>query len=454
MKISSLFSNKEFYKSLFAIAVPIMLQNLINSFVNVVDTVMIGRLGTVEIAAVGLGNNVFFFYMILLFGICSGGSVFIAQFWGKRDLPGIRRTVGLSIVMSLFIGGIFTLAVVFLPERIIGIYSTDPAVIATGAIYLRRLAPAFLPFAIGQVFFLSLRSIEQVKAPMVTTIIALSINVVLNWLWIFGIGPFPALGVAGAASATAVARFTEAVLLVCISYRRKFAIAGTLRELLSFNRAFIARFARIVAPVMINEFIWSFGVTMQNIIFARTHTDAIAAFNITGTVSQLTWVLFIGMGSGVAVLIGKKIGEGDHAAARDYAFRILCFTPLVAVGAAGVLIPISRFIPLIFKVNPPVLAAAGQMMMILALYYPCRAFNMSMTIGICRAGGDTVFCAFYDVIFMWSIALPAAAIASFIFHAPFWLIYLLVLSEEFFKLLAGLWRFRSGKWLHDVTTGL
>ncbi|MDR3249174.1 MAG: polysaccharide biosynthesis C-terminal domain-containing protein [Treponema sp.] len=429
MRLPAVFNNKEFYKKLFAIAVPIMLQNFINSFVNVVDTVMIGRLGTVEIAAVGLGNNVFFFYMIILFGICSGGSVFIAQFWGKRDLPGIRRTVGLCIVISLFIGAIFTLGIVCKPDWIIGIYSQDPAVIETGARYLRYLAPSFLPFAIGQVFFLSLRAVEQVKAPMVTTLIALSINVVLNWLWIFGIGPFPVMGVAGAASATVVARFTEAVLLVGISYRRKFAIAGPLREMFAFNAAFVSR-------------------------FARTHTDAIAAFNITGTVSQLTWVLFIGLGSGIGVLIGKKIGEGDHAAARDYAFRILCFAPLVAVGAAGVLIPASRAIPLIFKVNTEVLIAAAQMMVILACVYPLRAFNMSMVVGICRAGGDTVFCAVYDVAFMWIISLPSAAIASFVFHAPFWFIYLLVLSEELFKFGTGLWRFRSGKWLHDVTTGL
>jgi putative MATE family efflux protein len=454
MPVKAIFLDKKFYTSLFAIAVPIMLQNLMNSFVNVVDTVMIGRLGTVEIAAVGLGNNVFFFYMIVLFGISSGGAVFIAQFWGKRDLPGIRKTLGLGILVSLAIGGVFTLAAALVPERILGIYSTDPAVIATGASYLRYLAPSFLPFAVSQAIALSLRSVEEVKIPMVTTLAALSINVVLNWLWIFGIGPFPALGVAGAALATTVSRYTEALLLVVLSYRGKFAIAGSLRELCAFNRVFIARFARIVAPVIANEFIWSLGVTAQNVIFARTHTDAIAAFNITGTVSQLTWVLFIGLGNGIGVLIGKRIGEGDYAGARDYALRILCFTPLAAVGAAFVLIPISRMMPLIFKVNPEVLSSAAQMMIILACAYPWRAFNMSMVVGICRAGGDTMFCAVYDVTFMWLVALPAAAIASFVFHAPFWLIYLLVLSEEFFKFIAGLWRFRSGKWLHDVTRGL
>jgi Na+-driven multidrug efflux pump len=126
----------------------------------------------------------------------------------------------------------------------------------------------------------------------------------------------------------------------------------------------------------------------------------------------------------------------------------------MAVGAAFVLIPISRLMPLIFKVNTEVLSTAMMMMIVLACAYPWRAFNMAMVVGICRAGGDTVFCAVYDVAFMWLVALPAAAIASFVFHVPFWVIFLLVLSEEFFKFIAGLWRFRSGKWLHDVTRGL
>jgi putative MATE family efflux protein len=454
MKITKLFSDKDFYKKLFAIAIPIMLQNLVNSFVNVLDTVMIGRLGTVEIAAVGLGNNVFFFYMILLFGICSGGAVFIAQFWGKRDIGGIRKTVGLCCVINLFIGGGFTLAGLLVPERIMGIYSTDGDVIRAGALYLRYLAPSFLPFAVAQVLVLSLRSIEQVKAPMATSIAALSINAVLNWLWIFGVGPFPAMGVAGAAMATTVSRFTETLLLIGIIRRKNYPIIGPAREMFNFNRAFISRFFRIVAPIMMNEFAWSLGVSMQNIIFARTHTDAIAAFNITGTISQLTWVLFIGLGNGVGVLIGKKIGEGDHAGARNYALKIIFFVPLAALAAAAVLIPISYVIPLIFKVNEAVLRTAAQMLFILAAAYPFRAFNMAMVVGICRAGGDTVFCAIYDTAFMWAIALPAAAAASFFFGAPFWVIYMLVVSEELFKMAAGVWRFRSGKWLRDVTRGL
>jgi putative MATE family efflux protein len=419
-----------------------------------IDTVMIGRLGTVEIAAVGLGNNVFFFYLIILFGISSGGSIFTAQFWGKHDIAGIRKNVGLLIRINLFVGLLFTLAAALFPYQIIGIYSRDPEVIKAGGIYLKFLAPSFIPFAVSQAFTLSLRSIERVQVPMVTTAVALSVNVTLNFLLIFGMGPFPVMGVAGAALATSIARFVEVIALVGISYRRKYAIAGSLRELTGFNRFYLRRFFSIALPVIINEFIWSAGVITQNIIFARTGTEAVAAFNITGTVSQLTWVFFIGLGNGVSVLIGKKIGEGDHAAARDYASRIIRFAPLMAVVAACVLIPISRLIPFIFKVNQEVLAAASVMFIIQAATYPCRAFNMSMVVGICRAGGDTVFCAIYDIAFMWLVALPAAAIASFVFHAPVWLVYICVFSEEPLKFFAGLWRYRSGKWLHNVTEGL
>ena len=204
-----LFDNKAFYKSLFAIALPIMAQNLINSLVNILDTVMIGRLGTVEIAAVGLGNNFFFLYNMFLFGICSGGSIFTAQFWGKKDALGIRKNMGLCALLSLSMAVLFTLATLFVPELILRVYSQDQALIPVGAIYLRALSPAFLPYAVSFVCILTLRSIERVRLTVVSTIIALSINLVLNYVFIFGLGPIPALGVLGAAVATVIARFTE-----------------------------------------------------------------------------------------------------------------------------------------------------------------------------------------------------------------------------------------------------
>jgi putative MATE family efflux protein len=445
-----LFDNKAFYKSLFVVALPIALQNLVNSLVNMVDTVMIGRLGAVEIASVGLGNNVFFLYALIVFGICSGGAIFTAQFWGKRDVAGVRRNTGFCLLLALVLGLVFGLVGFLIPEKIMRVYSRDPDVIKSGALYLRTLSLSFVPFAIGQVFSLSLRSIEKLKLPMYCTFAALAINVTLNYFLIFGVGPFPKMGVAGAALGTVIARFIEAGILLSVSYKKKYALAGSLRELASFNRLYVAKFFRVCIPVILNEIFWASGITMQNIIFGRTGTDALAAFNITGTFSQLTWSLFMGLGNGVAILIGMKIGEGKDNEARDYASRIVVFAPLVALGGVLVLIPLSLFLPFIFNVNPAVLTAASAMFIILSVLYPFKAFNMVMVVGICRAGGDTVFCGIYDTVFMWLIALPLAASASYFFHAAPAVIFLCMNIEEIIKLIPGILRYKSGKWLHNV----
>jgi len=446
-----LFDDKGFYRSLFLIALPIMLQNLLSSFVNLIDTVMIGQLGTVEIAGVGLGNQVFFLLNMILFGVCSGGGVFTAQFWGKKDIHGIRKTTGLCLTIVILVAAIFTAACISIPARIIGVYSTDPAVIAAGSEYLRAVAPCFIPFAITFVFTLVMRTIQKVKLSMATTFIALGTNVLFNWFLIFGIGPFPRLGVTGAAIATVIARVLETVILVSVSYGRKYALAGSLKELFGFDREMTKRYFLIAMPVIVNELIWSFGITAQNAIFARTHTDAIAAFNIVNTLSNLTWAIFIGLGNGCSVLIGNKIGAGEELAARSYASRITRFGPLLAAGVAIFLLPLSRLLPFIFNVDESVFRIIFAMILILAISYPFRAFNMSMIIGVCRAGGDTVFSVFYDVFFMWGFALPLAAVASFVFHAPAWAIYLCLCTEDPLKMILGIWRLKSGKWLRNVT---
>ncbi len=451
MIITTLFDDKNFYRNLFTIAIPIMLQNLINSLVNMVDTVMIGRLGTTEIAAVGLGNQVFFLYTMILFGIGSGGAVFTAQFWGKRDIPGIRRTTGLSLALALAVAALFTAAAAWAGERVIGVYSRDPEVIRLGGAYLKTLAPSFAPFALSFVFTLMMRSTEKVRLPMVATLISLSLNVGLNVVLIFGLGPIPALGVVGAALATVASRLTETAILLIAAYGRSYAMAGSFKELFGFDAAFIRRFLFIALPVIVNELLWALGVTAQNIIFARTRTEAIAAFNITNTVSQLAWVFFIGVGNGAAVLIGKKIGEGSESLARSYAGRLVRFAPLAAAAIALLLVPLSLLLPYLFKVGPAVLDITSGMFVILALSYPFRAFNMSMIIGVCRAGGDTMFSVLYDIVFMWLFSLPAAAAASFIFGAPVWVVYFFVAVEDPLKMLLGLARLRSGKWLRNVT---
>jgi putative MATE family efflux protein len=304
------------------------------------------------------------------------------------------------------------------------------------------------------VFGLTLRAVEKVRLAFVVAIIALFLSGILNYLFIFGAGPIPAMGVVGAARATLISRIVQVIILVTVSYVKKYVPAGSLKEIFGFNRYYLRQFLPITMPVIINEILWSLGITLQHVIFARTSTDAVAAVNITNTVSMLTWVLFIGLGSSVSVLIGKKIGERNEQTARDYASKIVRFVPLLAVCAAMVLFPVSLLLPFVFNVNPETLALAFTMFIILCCSYPFRAFNMCMVIGICRAGGDTVFCAVYDIVLMWLVTLPLMFIGGFVLHAPVWVLYLFIGIEAPLKASLGFWRFRSGKWLRNVTDGL
>jgi putative MATE family efflux protein len=449
-----------FYSTLFSIAIPITLQNLLQTFVSMLDTIMVGQLGSVEIAAVGLANQIFFVLNMILFGISSGGSVFIAQFWGKKDISGIRHTLGITLSLSFIVSIVFTAGAVFFPRSLIGLYSHDERVIELGAQYLRYVGLSYPLMAISLAYQIAFRSTGHVNLPMISTAVSFLVNAFGNWILIFGVNRqfsgmhlfIPALGVQGAAIATVIARIVELAITLGYSYRHHFEAAGPLHRLLSFNRNFIARFLKIAFPVIVNESLWGLGITMQNSIFSHASTDAIAAFNITGTISQLTWVFFIGVGNGAGIIIGKKIGEGHNNEARRYANRFAWFMPVMAVVIGILLFPLSLALPYLFKVVEPGIIRQGQLMLrILMCMYPENAFNMCYIVGICRSGGDTIYAAFNDIFWMWAIALPLGACAAFIWHCEPYQIYLFLQIEQILKLITGLLRLKSGKWLHNVT---
>jgi putative MATE family efflux protein len=450
---------KGFYRSLFIIAVPIILQNLMQTFINMLDTIMVGRLGATEIAAVGLGNQVFFMLNMVLFGISSGGSIFIAQFWGKKDFKGIQHTLGITLSASFLVSLVFMTCALIMPDTIIGWYSRDPDVIAKGAAYLRVVGISYPLMAVSFAYQLAFRSTEHVRLPMFSTGLSLILNLVFNWLLIFGFtvsaGPVhfivPACGVVGAAVATVISRAVELLVTVTYAYAHHFEAAGKIRVMLGFSRSYVARLLRVVFPVLINETLWGLGITIQNSIFAHAGTNAIAAFNITNTISQLTWVFFIGMGNAAAIIIGKRIGAGLEKDARAYANRFAWFMPLMGLLIGLFLYPLSLLLPAIFNVGPYIIEMAQLMLYVLIAFYPFNAFNMLTVVGICRSGGDTVFAAFNDIGWMWIIAIPLGCCAAFIWKEPPWVIFICLETEQFFKTAAGIWRIRSGRWLHNVT---
>lgn len=448
--------DKQFYKSLLFLAIPVILQNMVNSFINILDTIMVGKLGEVAIAAVGLGNQVFFFYNMILFGITSGGGIFVAQYWGKKDISNIRRSVGITLSCSIGVSLVFFVVAQTIPELVLGFYSQDLEVITLGANYLKIAAWSYPIFAISMVFSLSFRSTEQAKVPMVATIISLCTNALFNFLLIFGVvyngtTIIPRFGINGAAIATVLSRIIECILLLTIGYKKKLAPAGKPKELFSFGTALFSKYLRIGIPVIINETLWSFGITLQNRVYARAGTDVIAAFNISNTISQISWVFLMGIGNAAAVLIGKRIGEGNTELAYKYSHRVAILSPIVAFFVALLLIPLSKTLGFFFSVDQAILVQAAGMLKILIFYYPFKAFNMTMIVGVCRSGGDTVFSAIGDTIFMYCVSIPLASYVAFTLHAPAMLIFACLNIDDLCKFVILLWRLLSKKWLHNVT---
>lgn len=436
-----------FYSSLFTIAIPISLQALLQNFVNMLDTVMIGRLGSVEIAAVGLGNQIFFILNMILFGITSGGGVFIAQFWGKKDLGGIRRSLGLMTLIAAFVALVFTVLGLLIPHQLIRIYSPDPDVVRVGGEYLRLACLSYIPTAISFSITLALRSTERVKLPLVCTSVSLLTNAGANYLLIFVAG----LGVKGAAIATVFSRLVELVILLSWTYSHGYEICGRLRELLGFDWSFVFKYLKIAFPVIVNETFWGLGTSVYNGIYAHAGTDSFTAYSITGTISQLTWVFCMGFGNGIGVLIGKRIGEKKKDEAKGYALRSMWFMPLVGAVVGVLLLPLSKLLPFLFNVEPEIIKMATQILMILILLYPFNSFCMDWVVGVCRAGGDTVFSAVGELIVLWGVAIPLGYVAAFVLHLPAPMIFLFLSSESIVKTIIGAIRVLSGKWLHEVT---
>jgi putative MATE family efflux protein len=420
------------------------------------DTVMVGQLGSVDIAAAALGNQVFFVMTIMQFGIVSGGSIFISQYWGKKDLSGVHRTMGITLSAATVISVLFFLIAFFIPDKVLSLYTKDVLVIERGAAYLRTVSPSYILIGIGFAFAHALRSTERVVLPTAATAVATVLNAVLNYVFIFGFsvrGKTLILerGLVGAAIATDISRIVEFLILIIIPYVKHYEAAVNPKYYFQTQTGFFARYVRIAFPVFFNECLWGIGVSVQNSIYGHSGTDVIAAFNIMNTNSSLIWTFFIGCGNAAAIIIGKKIGEGSRDESVAIAKRLVKFMALCAAGLAVLLIPLALLLPYFFKVEPEVISMARVFILMTAALYPLFAVCMCMVVGVCRSGGDTLYATIMDIGFMWAISIPLGFLAVSVFHLPFWAIFLCLHSEDIFKTTMGLIRLKSGKWLHDVT---
>ena len=444
------YRDREYFYEMRKIAIPIIIQQLMFSLLNMLGVIFVGQKGEVSVAAVGLAGQVAFLLNLVHFGIISGAAMFTAQFWGRQDIPNLRRVLGLCLILALSASLIFFALAQFLPHQILSIYSKDAEVIRLGADYIRTFSWTFLFFAITFSYALVMRSTGNVRLPTAVSVVALSLSTVLSYALIFGKLGLPEVGIRGAAIAAVIARAFECVMLITITYATKSPVAASLRELTDFDSAFIGKVIKPMLPVILNELFWSLGITTYNIIYGRMGTESFAAMSIVGTIEQVAFVIFIGISNATSVLVGNRIGADKEDEAFTYAGRSL---GLGIVGGLliGLLLQLVKGPVLsLYNVSPEVIENAGLLINVITLFLWVRVNNMTIVVGILRAGGDTRFSLFLDGIIIWIVGVPMAYLGAFVFGLPVYFVYLCAMSEEVAKWVLGIFRYRSRKWINNL----
>lgn len=449
-RILDYYRDPEYFSEMRKLALPIITGQFMFSVMNMAGVVFVGQKGETAVAAVSLAGQAAFLLNLVHFGVVSGAAMFTAQFWGRRDIQNLRRVLGMSMGLALAAALIFLLISQLAPEKFLGIYSEDPAVIRLGTEYMRIFSWSFLITAITSSFAMVMRSTGEVKPPMYIGAGALALNTLLSYGFIFGKFGLPELSINGAAVANVIARALECAALVAFIYVRKSPVAASLRELTDLNAAFMGRVLKPMLPVILNELFWSLGITAYSAIYGRMGTDAIATVNIISSVEQVAFVIFIGISNATSVLVGNRIGAGKEEEAYLYAGRS------IGLGAAGgilmglLLQAVKWPILSLYNVSPEVIHNASLVMNVASLFLWVRVNNMTIVVGILRAGGDTRFSLFVDGIIIWIVGVPLSALGAFVLGFPVYWVSVCVMSEEVTKWFFGMARYRSRKWINNL----
>ncbi len=449
--ITSFKKHKEFIPKLIAIASPIILQNFLTSTLNFLDVFMVGQLGESEVAAVGIGNQIYFLFLMFIFSIATGTAVFTAQYWGKKDIKNIHSNLGIGITFALISSGIFTLVIFLFPNALIRSFSNDPAVISLGMQYIKIVAFSLIMTSMSIVFSTILRSTENVRFPMVASFIGLITNTFLNYLLIFGKFGFPELGVRGAAIATVIARGVEFCITIGFTYLRKYPVAAGLKSLFNYSKEMIKRYIRIWLPVMGQSVGWALGYTMYSVIYGHISTGAFAAYNIACSIERISLLLFTGLGVACSIMVGNRIGASEEYKARDYSKNFLFLSVSFSIVIAIILIIVRGYIINFYNLSEQSSLYLYYLLLVMAIIMLARVMNIIFQNGILRAGGDTLFSMIIELGGIWVIGVPLAVIAAFIFKLPVYFVMAIAATEELVKMIAGFYRFLSNKWIHNLT---
>ena len=447
-----------FYRHTWMLALPIILQNLITTSLGFVDTFMVGLLGQPELSAVTAANTPIFLVQIIIFGLLSGLSVLVSQYWGKHDTEAINRCMGIALYTGVSLAALIALALFLAPRQVMALVTDNALLIRLGAPYLRIVGISYVFNTASSVYVGVQRSTENPAMGLTVFTISMVLNTFLNYVLIFGKFGAPALGITGAALATLTARVVEFAVTFGYALRdRRVPLAPA--ALLHPGTAFVGDFLKYSTPVLVNDSLWGLGTTLITAVIGHMaiSEEMLAAYAIMGNIEKFSTVACYGISGASAVIVGKRIGQGaSKEEVYEVSWCMLLLTVLVGLvvsASLAALLP-TVFIPYLyplFHLEGLSLEIAATMCVVFVFMMPTKAFDITNISGVLRAGGDVRVSAVIDVGSVWLVALPITVLSALVFEAPVALVCLGIQAEGLSKVPLGIWRLRSRKWINDVT---
>lgn len=456
--LSKLIADRAFYAQVIAIVVPIIIQNTVSNVVSLLDNVMVGRVGTLQMSAVAIVNQLLFIFNLCIFGGLAGAGIFATQYAGAKDDAGVRHCFRIkwmiAVVMLLLAMIIFIAA----PEPLISIYlaeDTDAAAAEStlqySMDYLMVMLWGLLPFAVSQIYASTLREVGETKLPMVASIAAILVNFVFNYLLIFGKFGFPKMGVTGAAVATVLSRYVEMAIIVIYTHVRRECfpfIHGAYRSL-HVPRELLGNVVKRGMPLLVNEFFWSTGMAVLLQCYSMRGLDVVAACNIASTVSNLFKVVFLSMGNAVAIMVGQALGAEEIEKAKEIAWQLMALAVVVDIVMGVLLACAAPFIPHIYNTEAHVREIATQLILIVALMMPVYSMAHCCYFTL-RSGGRSIITFLFDSGYTWGICIPVAFVVAYLTALPITPMYFIVQGLEMVKVGIGLVLMKKGIWARNI----
>ncbi len=440
-----------FYSQILKLVVPIVIQNLLSAAVNSADVVMLNYVGQSSISAVSLAANYANVLFMVFYGLGTGATLLSAQYWGKKDLQAIRVVEGIALRFSVLITLIFSGFAAFAPELMMRLFTPDAELIQIGAGYLRVMSVTYLCWSIIEIYLAVLRSIGKVTVSMVLNILAFSLNIFLNAVFIFGLFGAPKLGATGVAIATAISRIVELAGCFFVSMVLSKDLKLNLAYMFIRNKALLKDFIQLSLPALGNDISWSVAFSMYSVILGHLGTDAVAANSLVIVVRNFGTVLCFGTASAGGILLGNVMGEGDMERAKEYASKLMKLTVITGAIGGVLILAATPFVMHFASLSETAMHYLKYMLLINTYYVMGAAVNTTLIAGVFRSGGDTRFGLICDTIDMWCYAVPLGFIAAFVFKLPVLWVYFLLCTDEFVKWPWVIKRYRSGKWLKNIT---